>query len=100
MKTEDLRSLARRLLKNRQGQSDMKTIKYLMFGGVLAGAVALFAADDKPVKDDVKEAGQATGRAAKKTGKKVKRGSKKAVNKAAEKTEQGADKVRDKTKNP
>jgi hypothetical protein len=53
--------------------------------------------DNKPVKQDVKDAGHSTKEAAKKTGKDVKNGTKKAVNKSAQKTEQGAAKVEDKT---
>lgn len=59
---------------------------------------------DKPMKDDVKDAGKSTGHAAKKLGKNVKKGTKKAVhgtkkgvNKAADATKKGADKVKDKT---
>lgn len=56
-----------------------------------------FAQNDTGVKQDVKEAGQATGRAAKKTGRKIKKGTKKAINKSAGAVENGADKVRTKT---
>jgi len=74
-------------------------MKKAIIGCALVGLFSslTFAADDKPIKDDVKDAANATGRAAKKTGKKVKRGTKKVVNKAAEGTEKGADKVRQKT---
>jgi hypothetical protein len=77
----------------------MQTIKKSIIGCTLAGlfSVLTFAADDKPIKDDVKDAANATGRAAKKTGRKVKHGTKKVVNKAAEGTEKGANKVRQKT---
>jgi len=67
-------------------------------------AVASPFPQDKPIKDDVKDAGKSTGHAAKKAGKDVKKGTKKAahgtkkgVNKAADATRKGADKVKDKT---
>ena len=70
-----------------------------IFGaGVLACALcAPGFAQDKPIKDDVKQAGEATKRAVKKTGKKVKTATKKGVNKAADATEKAAEKVRRKT---
>jgi hypothetical protein len=77
----------------------MKFTYALVAGALACGLVIspIQAQDDKGVKEDVKDAGNATGRAAKKTGKKIKKGSKKVVNKAAEGTEKGAAKVKDKT---
>ena len=76
----------------------MKITKWVI-GGLFIGTLAASGAfaDDKTVKEDVKDAGKATGHAVKKTGKNIKKGTKKVVNKGAEKTEEGADKVRRKT---
>ena len=79
----------------------MKLVQKCLLGGVtalFAGFVLMGSQSDQPIKDDVKDAGNATKRAAKKSTKKVKHESKKAANKAASKTEEGAAKVEEKTR--
>ena len=75
-------------------------IPAILGAGLLACALTVpgLAQDDKPIKDDLKDAGKATGHAVKKSGKKVKHATKKGVNKAADKTAEGAEKLSDKTK--
>jgi hypothetical protein len=55
------------------------------------------AQSDSGVKQDTKDAANATGRAAKKTGRKIKKGTKKLVHKGARGTRTGAAKVEGKT---
>jgi Ni/Co efflux regulator RcnB len=56
------------------------------------------AQSDSGVKQDTKEAANATGRAARKSGHKIKKGTKKVVHKGARGTREGAAKVEGKTK--
>ena len=70
-----------------------------LFGWLVAGALVLGAGttwaqqQDKSVKSDVKQAGNATARAAKNTGRTVKKQTKKVVHAGAKGTRQGAQKV-------
>jgi hypothetical protein len=85
----------------------MKQLAVGLFGLLLASTMVepSFGQAKQPIKEDLKDAGQATkeagkatGRAAAKTGKKVAKGTKKVVKKTADKVEDGAEKVADKVK--